>query len=168
MVSLMYYMRKFCCYNCTVFSLANLTGTCNLWTEVEGKRGSCEVAACFNLHLLSLPPTKTHIILYSYACGGQNRNELITTCFLETVETISSISTSDHKFLESGHSHMECDSMHSAVEHAKKTTPIYTAYQRDTIVRQARTRNPYTVVPIRHGNVKDYKKVKQDRQKNVN
>ena len=30
MVSLMYYMRKLCCYNFTVFSLANLTGTCYL------------------------------------------------------------------------------------------------------------------------------------------
>lgn len=167
MVSLMYYMRKFCCYNFTVFSLANLTGTCYVWTEVEGKRGSCEVATCLNLHLLSLPPTKTHMILYSDACGGQNRNQVIATCFLEAVETIPSISIIDHKFLESGHTHMECDSMHSAVEHAKKNTPIYTPYQWDTVLRQARRRNPYTVVPVRHGDMKDYKKVKQDRQKNV-
>ena len=167
MVSLMYYMRKFCCYNFTVFSLANMTGTCYLWTEVEGKRGSCEVATCLNLHLLSLPPTKTHMILYSDACGGQNRNQVIATCFLEAVETIPSINIIDHKFLESGHTHMECDSMHSAVEHAKKNTPIYTPYQWDTVLHQARRRNPYTVVPIRHGDMKDYKKVKQDRQKNV-
>ncbi|MEW8548304.1 MAG: hypothetical protein AB2693_32775 [Candidatus Thiodiazotropha sp.] len=75
MVSLMYYMRKFCCYNCTVFSLANLTGTCNLWTEVEGKRGSCEVAACFNLHLLSLPPKKrilSFILMLVVARTGTN------------------------------------------------------------------------------------------------
>ena len=41
MANLMYYMRKFCCYNFTVSILANLT--CNLWSEEEGKRGSCEV-----------------------------------------------------------------------------------------------------------------------------
>ena len=122
MVSLMFYMRKFCCYNFTVFYLANLTGTCYLWTEVEGTRGSCEVATCLNLHLLSLPPTKTHMILYSDASWGQNRNQVIATCFLEGIETIPSINIIDHKFLESGHTHMECDSMHSAVEHAKKKT----------------------------------------------
>ena len=68
MISLMYYMRKFCCFKFTVFCFANLTGTCYLWTEIEGKRGSCQVATCLNLHLLSLPPTKTHMILYSDRC----------------------------------------------------------------------------------------------------
>ena len=53
--------------------------------------------------------------------------------------------------------------MYSAVEHAKKNAP----YQWDTVLRQARRRNPYTVVPIRHGDMKDYKKVKQEGQKNV-
>ena len=122
MVSLMYYMRKFCCFNFTVFCLANLTGICYLWTEIEGKRGSCEVATCLNLHLRSLPPTKTHMILYSDACGDQNSNQVIATCAFEAVETIPSINIIDHKFLESGHTHIECDSMHSAVEHAKKHT----------------------------------------------
>ena len=87
------------------------------------------------------------MILYSDACGGQNRNQVITTWFLEVVETAPSINIIDHKFLESVHCHMECDSMHSAVEHAKKSTPIYTPYQWDTVLRQARRRNPYTVVP---------------------
>ena len=167
LVSLMYYMRKFCYYNFTIFSLATLSGSCYVWTEVEAKRGSCEIATCLNLHLLSLSPPTDHVIFYSDACGGQNRNQVIAACFLEAVETIPSINIIDHKFLESGHTQMECDSMHSAVDHAKKHTAIYTPYRWDTVLRQARRRNPYTVVPIRHGDVKDFKKVKQDRQKNV-
>ena len=39
LVSLMYYMRIFCYYNFTVFSLATLSGSCYVWTEVEAKRG---------------------------------------------------------------------------------------------------------------------------------
>ena len=93
MVSLMYYMRNFRFNTFTVFSLALLTGTCYVWTEVQGKRGSCEIATCLNLHLQSLPPTKTHMILYSDACGGQNRNQMIATCFLEAVESIPSLIT---------------------------------------------------------------------------
>ena len=156
MASLMYYMRKFCCYNFTVSILANLT--CNLWSEVEGKRGSCEVSTCLNLHFLSLPPSKTHMILYPDACEGQNRNQVVATCFLEAVETIPSIKIIDHKFNFYRFLHMECDSMHSAVEHVKKNTPIYTPYQWDTFLRQPRRRNPYTVVPVRHGKIKDYKR----------
>ena len=83
---------------------------------------------------------------------------MIATCFSEEVESIPSISIIDYKFLESGHTHMECDSMYSAVEHAKKNTPIYAPYQLGTVLRRARRRNPYTVTPVRHGDIKDYKR----------
>ena len=64
-------------------------------------------------------------------------------CFLEAVEAIPSISIIDHKFLESGHTHIECGSMHSAVEHAKKNIPICTSYKWDTVLRQARKKTLY-------------------------
>lgn len=54
----------------------------------------------------------------------KNRNQVIAIQFQGAVEAISSINTIEHKFLESGHTHMECDSMHSAVYHAKKHTAI--------------------------------------------
>ena len=82
LVSLMYYMRKFCYYKFTVFSLATLLGSCYVWTEFEAKCGSCEIATCINLHLLSLSPPTDHVIFYSDACGGLNRNQIIATCFL--------------------------------------------------------------------------------------
>lgn len=122
LVSLMYYMRKLCCYNRTVYSLGDHQGTCFVWPEVDAKRGASEVATCLKLHLQSLPAEVDHVVLYSDACGGQNRNRIIATCLLHSVTTIPNIKTIDHKFLESGHTHMEVDSMHSAVEFAKKKT----------------------------------------------
>lgn len=92
--------------NFTVFSLATLSGTCYVRTEVETKCGSCEIATCLILHLLSLPPSTDHVIFYSDACEGQNLNQVIVICFLEAVKTISSINTTDHIFLESGHTQM--------------------------------------------------------------
>jgi hypothetical protein len=41
---------------------------------------------------------------------------------------------------------MECDSMHSAIEFAKKKTDIYIPSQWATIIRMARRKNPYYVV----------------------
>lgn len=103
LVSLMYYMRKLCCYNLSVYNLSNQAGTCYVWSETEGGRGSCEVATCLRLHLLSLPLNIDHVILYSDACGGQNRNQIIATSLLDAVTASNNIKLIDHKLLESGH-----------------------------------------------------------------
>ena len=50
-----------------------------------------------NLHLLSLSPPTDQVIFYSDACGGQNRNQVIATCFVEAVETIPSMNIIDNK-----------------------------------------------------------------------
>jgi hypothetical protein len=68
---------------------------------------------------MSLPNTKTHAIFYSDACSGQNRNQFIASCLLHVVINHQSITVIDHKFLESGHTQMECDSMHYSIEFAK-------------------------------------------------
>lgn len=44
---------------------------------------------------------------------------------------------------------MECDCMHSAIEHAIKNTSIFIPSQWDTVVGLARKKNPYVVVPLR-------------------
>lgn len=167
LVSLMYYMRKLCCYNLSVYNVSSQAGTCYVWSETDGGRGSCEVATCLRLQLLSLPLNIDHVILYSDACGGQNRNQVIATSLLDAVTAFNNIKIIDHKFLESGHTHMECDSMHAAIEFAKKKTAIYIPSQWDTVIRMARRKNPYTVIPIKHEDIIDFKQMKAQKIKNV-
>ena len=73
-----------------------------------------------------------HVILYSDCCTGQNRNQYITVGLLHALQN------SEQKFLESGHTQMECDSMHSTIEQAKKRTSIFIPSQWDTIITMAR------------------------------
>ena len=73
------------------------------------------------------------------------------------VENIPNLSTITHKYLQTGHTQMECDSMHSAITFAKKNSPIYTPSGWDIILRMARRKNPYTVIPIRHSDILDFK-----------
>ena len=61
---------------------------------------------------------------------------------------------------------MECDSMHSAIEHAKKQTSLYVPEQWDTIFQMAKGQNPYAVVPLRFNNFFDLKKYAKDNFKN--
>jgi len=54
----------------------------------------------------------------------------------------TNINQIEHTFMESGHSMMEVDSMHSAIENAKRNVSIYTVQDWLTIFQVARsTRN---------------------------
>ena len=85
LVSLMYYTRKLCCYNLSVYNLSNKASTCYLWSQVEASRMSYEVATCLRLQLQSLPLNIEHNVLYSGACGGQKRNQIIATRLISAV-----------------------------------------------------------------------------------
>jgi hypothetical protein len=71
-----------------------------------------------------LPRCVRHVVLYSDCYTGQNRNQYITTGLLHTLQNSGNLETIEHNFLESGHTQMECDSMHSMIEQAKKRTSI--------------------------------------------
>ena len=119
-------------------------------------RESSEIATCLRLYLLSLSSNVEHVILYSDACTGQNRNQIIASALLHTVTHCPNIKIIDHKFLESGHTHMECDSIHAAIEFAKKKTQIFVPSQWDTVITMARRRDPYQVIPLRYKDFLDF------------
>lgn len=166
-VGVSYYKRKLAVYNLSVFSLADRQGICYLWNETQGKKGSCEIGTCFQLYLKSLPNTTKHVILYSDTCAGQNRNQFVAAALHHAVMTIDNIEVIDQKFLESGHTQMECDAMHSAIERAKKTATIYIPGQWNTVIQSARAAAPYVVVPLNHEDVWDFKKLATSRLRNT-
>ena len=62
---------------------------------------------------------------------------------------------------------MESDSIHSAVDYAKKNMKIYLPDQWDTIVSMARKRNPYIVIPLKYSDFYDLKDLKKETCKNM-
>lgn len=60
---------------------------------------------------------------------------------------------------------MECDSMHSAIEFAKKKTEIYVPQQWATVVRMARRKDPYMVVPLKFGDIYNFKELTKNTMK---
>ena len=57
---------------------------------------------------------------------------------------------------------MECDSMHAAIEHAKRKTNIYIPSQWDTIIHMARRNNPYMVIPLKYWDFIDFKAIQKN------
>nr|CAH7761196.1 unnamed protein product [Callosobruchus chinensis] len=150
-VSPMYYARKICTYNLTIYELPPPNNAyCYLWTEMNGKRGSTEIGSCLYYYLQQLSETFKEITLYSDTCGGQNRNQNVAALCLFLVQT-TRLTVIEHKFLESGHSYMEVDSMHSAIEHQQKFVPVYTVQDWINVFHLARSQRkkknapPYNV-----------------------
>lgn len=141
-VSLTYYKRKLILHNFTVYEsgLPN-NAFCYAWSEVNGKGGSCEVGSCVLKYIEQLPEHVKELSIFSDTCAGQNRNANIVALFLNLVQT-SNLQIVDQKFLESGHSYMEVDSMHSAIEKQKKFMSIYCINDWLNIFKAARVRDP--------------------------
>ena len=49
LVGELYYKRTLSCYNLSFYNLGTANGTCFLWEETQGGRGSCEVGTCLSL-----------------------------------------------------------------------------------------------------------------------
>jgi len=144
-VSTLFYKRKLSCYNLTVYDMATKDATLYMWHEAIAGRGSNEIASCVFDYLKSLPSNVTDVIMYSDTCGGQNRNINFSTMCLYATAKCRNLMTVHHKYMESGHSHMEVDSVHSMVERTKKSGPIYSPVQWYQAARLARKSKPYVV-----------------------
>lgn len=91
-----------------------------------------------------LPSSVKNVILFCDCCGGQNRNRFIAS-LLVYVNRNFHFDSIEIKFLESGHTQMEVDSMHSAIEGAKRNIPVYSPEEWPTIIATACRNNPYDV-----------------------
>lgn len=171
-IGLLYYTRKLTVYNLTVYESALPNHAyCFTWSEVNGKKGSAEIGTIL-YHYLSncIPNSVTEVSLFSDTCGGQNRNKNVAAILLWAVQKIENLQIIEQKFLESGHSHMEADSMHSAIETEQKYTDIYSMPDWINVFKKARSKkvyikkenkkvvkNPYVVKEFKYDEFKDLK-----------
>ena len=96
--------------------------------EGVSSRGAQEVASCLKDFVLTkLPNDVKHLTAWSDSCGGQNRNIKVCAMWMHLLEK-SQLESIDHKFLDSGHSYLPCDSDFGDIEkHAKRCEHVYSA-----------------------------------------
>ena len=165
--SLTYYMRKLCVYNLTVYEQRNPSNAhCYTWQETEGKRGAIEIGTCIYEYLKSLPNTIKEVSLWSDTCSGQNRNQYIATMFLFALKSLPHLSKITHNYLESGHSSMEVDSMHSSIESEKKNCMVFSMIDWVSIFRNARRGRPYIVKQFKHNEFLNFQLLAKSELKN--
>lgn len=85
--------------------------------------------------------------MYSDTCGGKNRNTHFASMCLTALQQSKSLVEINHKFLLSGHSHMECDTDHSIIEKMKKKYELPIEHPRDwaQLIKVAAKKKPFVV-----------------------
>jgi len=100
--------------------------------------------------LTSLLTEVTKVDILSDNCGGQNKNIQIMAICMYAVKNIDHLVEITHTFLETGHTHMECDSMHAAIEFAKKNVKVHSIGHWEGILSSARRNKPYEVYRLQN------------------
>lgn len=164
----LYYVRKLNVYNFTIYDSSDKSGHCFVWDELNGNKGSNEIGSCLITYLKSLPKTVRHIASFSDTCGGQNRNRNIVAAMLYAVQMIDNLDTIDLKFMESGHSYLDADSMHARIEESRHHKRIYTPREYGLIMQSARLRPaPYHVNHMKFDDFYDWKSYSTETCHNV-
>lgn len=144
--SALYYRTKLKVHNFTIFNLKTADAYCYLWDESEGGVNAEEFSSIichFIQTKINLDVIK-RVILFSDGCPYQNRNSVLSNSLL-----LTSIKTGliiEQKYLEKGHTTMECDSMHACIERSLKNREIYSPAGYFEVCRMARVEGkPYEV-----------------------
>ncbi|XP_050338146.1 uncharacterized protein LOC126764482 [Bactrocera neohumeralis] len=127
-VSSLYYRTKLQVHNLVFYNLINHDAYCFIWNEVEGVLSAEEFANIWVFFIenkiipnLTENAAATKIILYSDGCTYQNRNVSMSNALLNT--SIKHGVIIEQKILETGHTQMEADSVHSVS--SKETYTLY-------------------------------------------
>lgn len=145
--NIVFYKRQMWTYNLGIHNCSNEKGYMYMWPETIASRGCQEVGSCLLQHFKSFHSQAQHLIVFSDACGGQNRNINIV-CFWMYVVSCGDFSytTVDHKFMLSGHSYLPNDRDFGTIEKAsRRTQHVFVPEEWCTLVENARQRNPFTV-----------------------
>ena len=142
-----FYMHQLWVYVFGIHSCGSNDVAMYCWPETTAKRGSDEVISCLYHFLCQLPSCVTTLRLYSDGCGGQNKNANVMS-FLFSLVSQGKFRHIRYTFPVTGHSFLPNDRDFGRTELAKrKNERVYTPTQWMEIIKGARKRKPFDVVP---------------------
>ncbi|KAL4717006.1 hypothetical protein ACJJTC_001867 [Scirpophaga incertulas] len=129
--SAIYYKTKLCVHNFTIYNLENKDVHCYWFYEcTAGLVASVYTTCIIDCLKKTLSKKLLPIIIYSDGCTVQNRNAVLSNALLELAMDYNI--QVEQKILEKGHTQMEVDSCHSAIECQIKHRDIYLPSLRST------------------------------------
>ncbi|KAL7373856.1 hypothetical protein ABVT39_016135 [Epinephelus coioides] len=146
--SALYYKTKLSIHNFTIFDMVSHDVTNYLWHEGEAGLSANEFASCI-VNYLEARPSYEEYIIWKDRCGYQNRNLLLSNALLKFATEKQKPVT--QKYLERGHTQMECDSVHSVIERRLKHRDIHVPAEYAAVIQGACSNpRPYQVKYVDH------------------
>ena len=143
-------------YNFGVHDNVDKTVTMMVRAEIEGKRGSCEVASCLQRIFDVRRSGAKHVILWSDVCAGQNKNHTMVG-FLASLAMKGDFCSVNHKSLVQGHTYLPNDRDFAQVEKQKGVAQVHLPQDWIPYIQKAKKKHPFMVTSLTHGAFYDYK-----------
>lgn len=135
--SAIYYKQRLQVHNFTIYNLSTHQCTNYWWNETNGDLSASTFASIIIHHLKTHCSTdKLPIIIYSDGCGYQNRNHILSNAL--SIFAIENDKVIEQKYLEKGHTQMECDSAHAKIEKKLKNKSIYLPIDYINVTKESR------------------------------
>lgn len=154
--SSLYFKTKLTCHNYTVYNLDSHHCTC-YWFDETAADLTASTFASFLIDYLErhcLTTDRKPVVIFSDGCTYQNRNVVLSNALFEFSKRHGITLT--QKILEPGHTQMECDSVHAAIERKLKNREIHLPSDYQSVTKEARKNNPYEVVLADYEFIKNY------------
>ncbi|XP_046806660.1 uncharacterized protein LOC124419864 [Lucilia cuprina] len=135
--SAVYYKQRLQVHNFTIYNIGNHQCSNYWWSEIHGDLSASSFVTCIINHLeVYCLSDMLPIILYSDGCGYQNRNHILANALSNF--SIRHNKVIEQKYLEKGHTQMECDSAHAKIEKKLKNQSVYLPIEYVTYTKEAR------------------------------
>ena len=145
-----YYKRLLSSYNFVIVDLTRHhfdkpSAHCYLWDEMNGNRGSNEIASClFDFCNRAAEAGVQFIDFFSDNCGGQNRNRLVAAMLHHVVQA-TQLEEITVNYLVKGHTENQADTIHSMVEAKKASAKLFLPSEWATVIRSADADNKFAI-----------------------
>jgi len=104
-------------HNYTISDMKSPNVDCYVFTERDANCKAEIYASCLHDYItkkVEAHPETKRVVMFSDNCTGQNKNQLLSNVLLSIAIRYSI--TIEHHYLVVGHTHLSCDTFHSAVE----------------------------------------------------
>ncbi|CAH1099152.1 unnamed protein product [Psylliodes chrysocephalus] len=152
--SALYYKTKLVSHNFTVFDINTHHCVCYWFNETEADLTANTFASYIVDYILQLEDLSKPVIIWSDGCTYQNKNVVLSNALFSL--SVHKNTTIYQKYLERGHTQMEVDSVHAAIERNLKNKSIYLPSDYFKVTMDPRKKGLYSVKNIHFDFAKDY------------
>lgn len=154
-----YYKTKLKVHNQVYYNLSSKDVSCYVWHEGNGGLDSdvfASIATKFISNELAQAQTiPQKIVIWSDGCGYQNRNTKLSNALLDLSMKYRLII--EQKYLEVGHTHMEVDGCHSAIEtKLKHRKQVFLPADYIPIIQSARPDQPFKTYYLSYNDFEEF------------